>query len=131
MIQHVIRGCDKFGCGHYGAKRGDRLHKGVDLVLAAGEEFESLAGGKVTKLGYCYKSDLTLRYVQVTTADGSAWRFFYVLPGVKLGQQVKVGDVLGNVQSLQSRYPGITDHVHFEIMRNGDYVDPTPLIEAD
>lgn len=131
MMQHVIRGCDKFGCGHFGASRGDRLHRGVDLVVAAGEPFASLCAGKVTKLGYVYKGDMTLRYVEVTTPSGQAWRYHYLRPSVKWGDRVQIGTQLGVVQSLQSKYPGITDHVHFEIIDSGEYLDPTPLVEGE
>lgn len=131
-MHHSIRGCDKFGCGHFGAKRGDRTHRGVDLVVTAGNPFESLCAGKVTKLGYVYKGDMKLRYVEVTTDSGHRWRFHYVSPAVSVGSLVKVGDLLGAVQSLQGRYPGITDHVHFEIIdSSGEYLDPTPIVEGD
>lgn len=131
-MQHTIRGCDKFGCGHFGAKRGDRLHRGVDLVITAGEPFESLCSGKVTKLGYVYKGDMQLRYVEVTTKAGQRWRYHYVTPAVSVGSMVRTGDTLGAVQSLQTRYPGITDHVHFEIIDGaGEYLDPTSIIEGE
>lgn len=129
-MAHTIRGCDKFGCGHFGAKRGDRLHRGIDLVVLSGEPFASLCSGKITKLGYVYKGDMTLRYVEVTTRSGQAWRFHYLKPSVKVGDAVSVGTILGTVQSLQSRYPGITDHVHFEVIEpGGGYLDPTPFVE--
>jgi murein DD-endopeptidase MepM/ murein hydrolase activator NlpD len=130
-MSHTIRGYDKYGAGHYGASRGQRVHNGVDLVVPAGSDFRSLNSGTVSKLGYAYKGDMGLRYVQVTARDGKLWRYFYIHPAVKIGDVVKEGDLLGTVANLQPRYPGITDHVHFEIMDNGRHLDPTDMIEAD
>lgn len=129
-MSYVVRGKDNYGAGYFGASRGERKHVGIDLVLDSGKEFFSFNQGVVSKLGYPYKDALGYRYVQVTNADGSAWRYFYVTPMVKLGQIVKKGQVLGITQDLQARYPGITPHVHFEIMKNAEYVDPTYIVQA-
>ena len=54
---------------------------------------------------------------------------FYVEPDANLlGNNVTAGDVVGQLQSLQSAYPGITDHVHVELRINGTLTDPTGYI---
>ena len=124
------RKCDAQGCGHFGASRGDRQHNGVDLACMAGTLAGSPADGMVSKIGYPYADDLSFRYVEIES-HGYAFRVFYVDPLVSEGQQVKRGDILGSCQSLMQRYPGITDHLHFEIKdEHGDYVDPTPVLIA-
>jgi murein DD-endopeptidase MepM/ murein hydrolase activator NlpD len=124
------RKCDARGCGHFGASRGDRQHNGVDLACMAGTLAGSPTDGMVSKIGYPYADDLSFRYVEIES-QGYAFRVFYVDPLVSEGQQVKRGDILGSCQSLMQRYPGITDHLHFEIKdERGDYVDPTPVLIA-
>lgn len=133
MRKLSIRGFDKFGCGAFGASRdgGTRTHKGVDIITRDGEPFYSLNEGTVTKLGYVYKGSYTFRYVQVTDKDGAAWRYHYLTPTVELGLKIKVGQEIGTSQSLEKKYPGITPHCHFEVMKNGFFVDPTKYVQPE
>ncbi len=120
IFSHIERGCDSFGCGHFGASRGDRKHNGTDLCVAVLSPIK----GRVTRLGYPYKDDLSFRYVEITDEAGFKVRLFYVLPKVTEGDFVGVGDVIGKLQSLQKRYEGIQDHVHLEVLApSGEYVD--------
>lgn len=125
-----IRTLDAYGEGIYGASRGDRTHKGVDLACYPGTDICPIYAGKVTKLGFPYKDDLTFRYVEVTVPLGLRMRFFYVDPQVEVGDSVRAETIIGRSQDLSKRYPkGITNHVHFEVKNSkGEYIDPTPFI---
>lgn len=140
MSKLKIRGIDKYGNGAFGASRdgGSRKHVGVDIITKDGEPFLSLNAGVITRLGYVYKGNYTFRIVEVTHKDGERWRYFYVNPVdangkkiVEIGLKISVGQTLGTTQSLQFKYPGITPHVHFEIIKNGEYIDPTEIVEND
>lgn len=122
----TIRKNDSWGSGAFGASRGGRKHNGVDLVVATGSAIKATFSGTVTKIGYPYGDDLSYRYVQITNS-GYDLRIFYVDPCVSVGDEVTPETVIGKSQDLNRRYNGITPHVHFEIKRNGEYVDPTPL----
>lgn len=121
-----LRECDVHGCGFFGANRGERQHKGVDISMNPGELVMSPISGIVTKVGYPYSDDLSYRYVQIHK-DGYDFRLFYVEPLVDVGETIDFNSVIGYVQNLGSRYPGITEHVHLEIKYNGNFVDPTPV----
>ena len=123
-----IRQLDEWGSGEFGASRGGRRHNGVDLVVDPDTAILATFEGVVTKLGYPYGDDLSYRYVQIT-ANGYDLRIFYVKPFVSVGDKVNKDSVIGVSQSLEKRYPGITPHVHFEIKKDGEYVDPTALVE--
>lgn len=126
------RKCDKQGCGHWGAPRGGRKHRGVDLACNVGTPIFSPVCGKVTKLGFPYgdSSKHHIRYVQVEK-DGYNFRIFYVDPTVVVGDMVTMGTVIGHSQELGCFYNGITEHVHFEIKdKHGNYVDPNPFLIA-
>jgi murein DD-endopeptidase MepM/ murein hydrolase activator NlpD len=126
------RGHDDFGDGFFGARRdgGSRAHEGVDYVARAGQAVHAPMSGYVTKIGYAYAGDTELKFVEITNpALGYAARAFYVTPGVELGQAVRLGQPIGQVESLQDHYPGITDHVHLEILApGGDRVNAAQLI---
>ena len=121
------RGTDDHGSGHFGASRGGRSHNGFDLLCDAGVPVCSPVAGTVTKVGYPYGDDLSFRYVQVS-AGAYDFRTFYLEPAVSVGDKVDQGTVIGYGQDLGARYPGIVNHVHYEIKKAGQYVDPTPSL---
>lgn len=132
MILPPIRGTDKWGSGAYGASRGDRTHRGIDLACYEGSKILSPFPGKVTKIGYPY--DPTdpekgrFRYVEITL-DGNRFRYFYVKPMVKVGEYVYINMPIGVSQGLTKLYPGITDHIHLEVIEpDGNYTDPTRFV---
>ncbi len=116
------RGHDHFGDGRFGARRdgGTRRHEGVDYAAVADQTVGAPISGFVTKIGYAYGGDDSLKFVEITNpAIGYVARAFYVDPSVQVGQAVRLGQSIGAAASLQSHYPGITDHVHLEIFRPG------------
>jgi biotin carboxyl carrier protein len=127
------RGHDGFGDGWFGARRdgGSRDHEGVDYIASAGQAVQAPMSGYVTKIGYAYAGDTSLKFVEITNpALGYAARAFYVSPGVEVGASVRLGDTIGKVESLQGHYPGITNHVHLEILApGGDRVNAARLIQ--
>ncbi len=134
LIQAPIRVMDKFGSGAYGASRGRRTHKGVDVACYQGSKIPAIKSGRVTKIGYPYRLDDKkrghLRYVEITV-DDEKHRYFYVSSFVKVGDLVEAGQVIGKAQGLLEIYPGITDHIHFEIkLADGSYKDPTDLVNG-
>jgi len=131
-----FRDKDRYGSGSYRADRGSRLHHGVDVCCTPGDSICAVTLGEVTKLGYPY-GDLKkrwLRYVQVTDVRGIDVRYFYIDPGVDIGDMVEAGDALGHAQNLQEVYPGITDHYHFEVLMMVDgkkvFLDPEAYLDA-
>lgn len=116
------RGNDIHGSGEYGASRGSRTHRGIDLACYPGSLIYSPVSGKVTKLGFPYAHDLSIKYVQITDSKGFDHRCFYVNPLVSVGVQVTEDDIIGTSQELP--YKGITQHVHYEIKKDGDYLNP-------
>jgi murein DD-endopeptidase MepM/ murein hydrolase activator NlpD len=128
------RGEDAYGEGRFHAARdgGEREHEGVDYVATAGQAVEAPISGYVSKIGYAYPDDATLRYVEIDNpALHLTARVFYVDPQVAVGDTVAVGHPIGQALTLQHRYPrGITDHVHLEIAERGRKVDAATLIVA-
>ncbi len=136
-----VRGFDSHGSGAYMAPRGDHFHRGVDLACYKGTKIKAECAGRVTKIGYPYSQGIpdpawsdnriakflrkkALRYVQVTDYMGVEYRYFYINPLVKLDDTVNYGDILGESQGLIDIYPGIIDHIHYEMRADGHYLDP-------
>lgn len=127
-----IRGTDAFGSGAFGARRagGARTHNGTDYSATPGQDVRAVISGEITRYGWPYRDDPSIRSIDVSNAQGYVVRHFYVLISANLreGSRVMGGDVIGRAQSLANRYPGITEHVHIEIRHNGNLIDPTRLI---
>ncbi|MBX3481225.1 MAG: M23 family metallopeptidase [Caulobacter sp.] len=124
---------DAFGYGAFGASRdgGVRRHEGVDYAARADQTVAAPISGYVTKVGYAYDGDDSLKFVEISNpAIGYVARAFYVDPTVVVGQAVRLGQAIGSAVSLQSHYPGITDHVHLEVMKAGVRLDAQMLIVA-
>lgn len=129
------RGEDAYGEGRFHASRdgGSRRHEGVDYVARAGQAVDAPISGFVTKVGFAYARDKTLKFVEIDNpALGMAARVFYLDPDVGVGDAVEVGEPIGKARTLKRRYPrGITDHVHLEIEdRAGRKLDAETLIMA-
>lgn len=130
-----LRGHDAYGYGEFGASRdgGSRKHEGVDFVAGANQPVAAPISGYVTKIGFAYAGDSSLKFVEITNpALHYEARVFYVDPSVSVGEPVAVGDTIGKHRTLLRKYPGhMTDHVHLEITDNrGRKVDATRVIVA-
>ncbi|MGY8872226.1 MAG: M23 family metallopeptidase [Pseudomonadales bacterium] len=131
-----IRGWDDQGNGAFGSSRakGTRRHKGVDVVVCEGDAIHAFRAGTVTKIWYPYdpkdKKKGHYRYVEIAVGK-RRHRYFYVAPAVRKGDRVEAGQIIGHAQGLTKLYPGITDHIHFEIMLpDGSFIDPTNLVKS-
>jgi murein DD-endopeptidase MepM/ murein hydrolase activator NlpD len=132
---HPERGDDVYGEGRFGASRdgGARRHEGADFVADAGQTVTAPISGYVTRIGYAYPGDQTLRFVEIANpALHYAARVFYVDPSVAEGDAVAIGRPIGHSHSLQQKYPGgMTDHVHLEIIGAHELrIDPDRMITA-
>ncbi|MBI5120056.1 MAG: M23 family metallopeptidase [Rhodospirillales bacterium] len=148
-----VRTKDGLGTGDFGANRDEgerkRSHKGVDIVAKPGETVFSPVDGKVE----VRKSDPTgrvnngswiepypdnpekkgkLKGVGIITEDGHRVRLLYVDPDavdLKPGQEVRAGQAIGKAQDLSKVYPtGMTNHVHIDVKKDGEFIDPTEKI---
>lgn len=130
---HEPRGTDAYGEGRFHASRdgGEREHEGVDYVSVPGQAVEAPISGYVSKIGYAYPDNETLRFVEIENpALHLTARVFYVDPNVAVGDAVSIGKPIGTADNLQRRYPGITNHVHLEVAERGRKVDAQTLIFA-
>lgn len=131
----AVRGEDAYGSGHFEASRdgGRRLHVGVDFMAQPGQAVAAPISGYVTRIGYAYADDHSLRYVEITNpALNYTARAFYVSPTVAEGDVVALGDIIGRQESLLGRYKGgMTNHVHLEITNaKGRHLDAAGLLRS-
>ncbi len=101
------------------------LHAGVDFAAPAGTEVIAVAGGVVAWSGV---REGYGKMVEVNHANGYVTRYAHNERNlVKAGDTVQPGQVIALLGST-GRSTGA--HVHFEVLRNGNPVDPMSFIEA-
>ena len=128
-----VRDSDRWGSGAFMAPRGKRKHAGIDFAAAPGSKILSARAGRVSKIGHVYADDLRYRYIEVTDERGYRARYFYTEPdsGIDVGTPVATDQVLGMLQSLGSRYRGITEHLRFEVRDpSGNTIDPGRYLDG-
>jgi murein DD-endopeptidase MepM/ murein hydrolase activator NlpD len=111
-------------------------HKGVDFVPGYGAPVYAVTDGMVTNIsegGSGYGVYIVLNHL-VANAEGEIdeWQTLYAhlktgsIPReLKIGSVVQKGEVIGKVGST-----GLSTgpHLHFELLINGEHVDPMPLL---
>jgi murein DD-endopeptidase MepM/ murein hydrolase activator NlpD len=103
--------------------RWGKLHAGIDLAAPEGTPYKAVHGGKVIQAGYYggYGYSITIQ-----NDDGTEVIYAHsrrVL--VRAGQQVKAGQVIGEVGSTGNSYG---THLHLEVHVNGQPTDPIPFL---
>ena len=130
----LIRGDDKYGTGAFGAPRSRdgaaHPHMGLDIVTVPGQPIILPAPLKCVRVAVPYPEGIdadVLKGILLEAMDGLQLKILYMDPIMKLmGGYWPRGTVIGHAQSLQNRYPGITNHCHFEVWLHSERVDPTP-----
>jgi len=128
-----VRACDSFGCGGFGASRdgGSRRHMGTDFLATAGQDVLAPTSGTLTRaVNRVYASDPRYTGFVLSGTSGFTMKGFYVATDPSLiGTHVTAGDVLGTAQDLGLKYPGISNHVHLQIMDpTGAFIDPATVV---
>jgi murein DD-endopeptidase MepM/ murein hydrolase activator NlpD len=100
-----------------------RFHRGVDLAAPSGMEVRAACAGRVIFSGYEKGYGNT---VVVQHPGGFETRYAHLgATQVKTGEILQAQQVLGTVGTT-GRSTG--PHLHFEVSRHGDQVDPTELL---
>lgn len=119
---------DNGGSGYFGAPRGDRQHKGVDLECDPGQQVRSPISGTLVRVAYPYQGDTSLAGVVVASGRITV-KMFYMQPDTKkIGKRVDAGEVIGTAQDVRTRYgydSGLLPHIHLEIAE----VDPLYFLD--
>lgn len=133
VLNGTVRKNDKWGKGYYGAPRGNRKHNGIDIVAPLGKEVTSPLEAKVVRISYPYASDMSftgLLLHGIGSYKGFEIKIFYIKPVPNIvGKTVHFNQKIGVAQSLSTKYPGITNHVHLEVKINGIQTDPKTVIK--
>jgi murein DD-endopeptidase MepM/ murein hydrolase activator NlpD len=101
------------------------MHTGLDFRAAMGDPVRATANGKVVSSGWAGGYG---RMIEIDHGNGLSTRYGHLSEiGVKIGDQIKIGQVIGAVGST-GRSTG--PHLHYETRIDGDAVDPQKFLRA-
>ncbi len=101
------------------------IHTGIDLRGEIGEPVHATAAGKITIAG---RDGGYGNLVEINHGNGLSTRYGHLSEiDVKVGQTVRIGDVIGKIGST-GRSTG--PHLHYETRINGEAVDPQKFLRA-
>ena len=101
------------------------MHSGMDFRAPTGSDARVTAAGTVVSAGW---NGGYGRMVEVKHANGFSTRYGHLSKIlVKEGQELSAGDVVGKVGS-SGRSTG--PHLHYEVRRNGDALNPVRFLKA-
>ena len=101
------------------------MHTGLDFRAQTGDPVRATANGKVASAGWAGGYG---RMVQIDHGNGLSTRYGHLSEiGVKVGDTIKIGQVIGQVGST-GRSTG--PHLHYETRIDGEAVDPQRFLRA-
>ena len=101
------------------------MHTGLDFRAATGDPVRATANGKVVSSGWAGGYG---RMVEIDHGNGLSTRYGHMSEiNVKVGDQIKIGQVIGEVGST-GRSTG--PHLHYETRIDGEPVDPQKFLRA-
>jgi murein DD-endopeptidase MepM/ murein hydrolase activator NlpD len=101
------------------------MHTGLDFRASMGDPVRATANGKVVAAG---NQGGYGRMVEIDHGNGLSTRYGHLsVIGVKIGDEIKIGQVIGEVGST-GRSTG--PHLHYETRIDGEAVDPQKFLRA-
>ncbi|HEV2081089.1 MAG TPA: M23 family metallopeptidase [Brevundimonas sp.] len=127
MFHEPVKGFainSRYGTRHLAGEAAARAHKGVDFAAPTGTGVFVAAEGTVLRTGY--QPTGFGRFVEVRHPNGMTSLYAHLSRvDVRSGQELYSGERVGLVGSTgYSTGP----HLHFEMRRNGEHVDPSRIM---
>lgn len=100
-----------------------RTHDGIDIEAAVGAEVKAAAPGKVKAV---FSDPLWGHTVEIEHEGGISTLYSGLADpaAVKVGDEVKAGDVIGTLGETNLAEAAENSHLHFAVKKNGKFIDP-------
>ncbi len=102
-------------------------HKALDLTSQTSKMVVSCLDGKVTKVDKTYKDGVI---IEIEHGQGFVSCYSSLKESlVKVGDQIKAGQNLGEISTTAANESASGEHLHFTLSKNGAVVDPSSYLE--
>ena len=104
-------------------------HKAVDFAADEGTAVRSMSDGKIESISY---SEETGNIIVIDHGDNlrTCYRFVEPASGLRVGDEVKMGQTIGSVAAAYGTEKFDGTHLHLEVMLGKLYVDPTAYLDS-
>ncbi|MDE7306931.1 MAG: M23 family metallopeptidase [Clostridia bacterium] len=110
-----------------------RAHMGVDFAGTAGENVCAVLDGEVTAITENISPNNITEggVITLTHANGITTTYKYIdtAANLKIGDKINRGTVIGTIAKACGNEESVGDHLHFELMVNGEYADPVTYLD--
>lgn len=105
-----------------------RTHDGIDIACPVGTEIKAAADGKITAVN---NDPLWGTVIEITHKGNviSVYSGLSAEVSVKVGDEVKSGDVIGTLGETNLAEVDMNSHLHFAMKENGKFIDPAVKIK--
>lgn len=117
-VVNVFEFCKDVTLGHW------HFHTGLDIAAAVGTDVMATLDGTVETLIVGDQLDGTKIVISHANGMKTVYSFIDAKEGLKEGDTVKRGEVIGTVAEPNGAEFKQGAHLHFEIIENGESVDP-------
>lgn len=125
-LEKGIANSDGFGMRQLSDDPVPVLHSGVDMPEAEGAEIRAVSSGVVTFVGVWGTGG---NYVGIDHGNNIATGYAHIsrfAEGIAKGVHVNAGDVIGYVGETGRAFG---THLHFQVIVNGEPIDPVPFMK--
>lgn len=104
------------------------IHKGLDLIVTAGDSIVACYDGKVSNIYTNYLEGTT---IEITHDNGlvSIYQGLNNETTINIGDSVTSGQTIGTALGTLGSETDDGSHIHFELIKDGEKVDPLNYIE--
>lgn len=108
-----------------------RLHQAMDFSAEAGTNVLSAVDGTITSI--IERDTLDYAVVKISHAGdiSTVYKFIDPAAGLKVGQTVKRGQVIGTVAPANGSENADGAHLHFEVFKSGELADPDDYLNIN
>jgi hypothetical protein len=123
----------RFGMRFHPVDKRDKMHNGIDMTATNDghsghvDHICAHTGGTVENVGF---GDSVGYYINIRVDSDTVmvYRHLRAKPTLQVGETVKTGQVIGYM-GKSGKATGA--HLHWGIKRAGEWIDPTPYLDAD
>lgn len=107
-----------------------QTHDGIDIAAEAGAEIAAAGEGTVLNV---WEDPLWGICISVDHGDGYVSNYLGVDKNVPvlIGQEVACGDVIARVGNTAECECALPSHLHFEVKKDGEFIDPVKFTESN
>ena len=107
-----------------------RTHNGIDIKASAGSEVAASADGVVDDI---FSDGLWGTVMVISHSDGHQTIYSSLNENtlVNIGDTISQGQIIGSVGDTADAEIALDTHLHFEIMSDGEYIDPLMTISGE